>query len=106
MEELTVVDLTGPAGVVVDLAVGNTQQYEFRNNGRTFLMFEVATDMTCNYTLLNVLTNTTETYTVTAGTWLVGPFERKKYNDRHDRVLMGIQIPAENTAPNFGAFHI
>lgn len=106
MEELTVVDLTGPAWVLVDLATGNTQQYLFRNNGRAFLMFEVAEDMTCNYTLLNRVTNTTETYTLTAGTWLVGPFRCNIYNDRHDRVLMGIQIPAENAAPQFGAFHI
>ena len=106
MDELTVTALAGILGVEVDLEVANTQQYQFRNNGRTFLIVEVAADMTTNVTIFNQRTQAYETITVTAETRIVGPIARATYNDRHDRVLMGIQIPAENTAPNIGVFSI
>ena len=69
-------------------------------------MIEVAAAMTCNLTIFNRVTEAYETITVAAETRLVGPFARATYNDRRDRVLMGIQIPAENTAPNFGVFSL
>jgi hypothetical protein len=105
-EELTVTSLAGIKGVVLEWTVGNTQQYQFRNNGKTFLVVEVAAAMTCNLTIFNRVTEAYETITVAAETRIVGPFARATYNDRRDRVLMGIQIPAENTAPNFGVFSL
>ena len=56
--------------------------------------------------IFNRVTEAYETITVAAETRIVGPFARATYNDRRDRVLMGIQIPAENTAPNFGVFSL
>ena len=106
MDELTVTTLAGILGIEVDLEVANTQQYQFRNNGRTFLIVEVAAAMTTNVTIFNRSTQAYETVVVTAETRIIGPFARATYNDRHDRVLMGIQIPAENTAPNIGVFSI
>ena len=46
MDELTVTTLAGILGIEVELVVANTQQYQFRNNGRTFLIVEVAAAMT------------------------------------------------------------
>ena len=106
MDELTVTALAGILGIEVELVVANTQQYQFRNNGRTFLIVEVAAAMTTNVTIFNRSTQAYETVVVTAETRIIGPFARATYNDRHDRVLMGIQIPAENTAPNIGVFSI
>lgn len=105
-EELTVTVLAGIKGVEIEWTIGKTQQYQFRNNGRTFLIVEVAAEMTTNVTIFNRVTQTYETVVVTAETRIIGPFARATYNDRHDRVLMGIQIPAENTAPNIGAFSL
>ena len=106
MDELTVTTLGNNSDVVVEFIVANTQQYQFRNNGRTFLIVEVAAAMTCNITIFNRVTETYETIAVTAETQVIGPFAMATYNDRRDRVLMGIQIPAENTAPNFGVFSL
>ena len=105
-EELTVTPLAGIKGVEIDWTVGNTQQYQFRNNGKTFIVIEVAENMTCNLTIFNRVTETYETITVEEETRIIGPFARAIYNDRRDRVLMGIQIPAANTAPNFGVFSL
>lgn len=105
-EELTATALAGIKGVAIEWTIGNTQQYQFRNNGRTFLIVEVAAAMTCNITIFNRVTETYETIAVTAETQVIGPFAMATYNDRRDRVLMGIQIPAENTAPNFGVFSL
>ena len=41
-EELTATVLAGIKGVAIEWTIGNTQQYQFRNNGRTFLIVEVA----------------------------------------------------------------
>ena len=106
MDELTVTTLGNNSDVVVEFIVANTQQYQFRNNGRTFLIVVVDAEMTTNVTIFNRVTQTYETVVVTAETRIIGPFARATYNDRHDRVLMGIQIPAENTAPNIGAFSL
>ena len=105
-EELTVTPLAGIKGIEIDWTVGNTQPYQFRNNGKTFIVIEVAAEMTCNLKIFNRVTEAYETITVAAETRIVGPFARATYNDRRDRVLMGIQIPFENTAPNFGVFSL
>lgn len=106
MDELDVIHLVGIVGVEMDLEVANTQQYQFRNNGKTFLIVEVAAEMTTNVTIFNRVTELYETIVVADETRIIGPFARATYNDRRDRVLMGIQIPAENTAPNIGVFSL
>lgn len=106
IDELDVTLLKGTAGVPVVFTTGVTQPYTFRNNGRTFMLFSVAEGSVSVYTIFNRSTQAYEQVNVPEGLTVYGPFLRSLYNDRHDRVLMGIQIPAGNQAPDFAIFSI